>query len=167
MPFTIVLGVMLILCIGSKLMNPLSNFTMSFLACGSFLAPICNIVYLITVFLALDQQHVMIILIAGIGLNYVSNILHSVFSFATYRKDDSFREWAAKHKCGNWVIFFIYLLTEHLFFVIYFSRMFNLPVFKATVLEIQSLSCQNYFWALALISNIVAIASGFALISIT
>ena len=134
MPFTIVLGVLLICCIGSRLQHPSSSFTMCLLASASLLTPICNIVYLIILFSTLDEQYVMIILVAGIGLNYVSNILHSIFSFATYRKDDSFREWAGKHKCANWLIFIISLLTEHLFFVIYFSRMFNLPFFKATVL---------------------------------
>lgn len=76
-------------------------------------------------------------------------------------------DWAKRNKCSNWLIFLLSLLTEHLFFVLYFSRMFNLPFLKATVSDIQALSCQNYFWALALIGNVLAIVGGFTTIAIT
>ena len=94
------------------------------------------------------------------GINYLSNILHSIFSFATFRGDTSFKIWSAKHKCGNWTIFFITLVTEHLFFVLYFSRIFNFPVFRSAVSDVNSLSCLNYFWVLAIFSNLLAIISG-------
>ena len=87
MPFTIVLAAMFIGCIGSRLQHSLTNLTVSMLASAALIAPICTIYTLVIFFSLLTQQYPAYILIISVAINYISNILHSIFSFATYRKD--------------------------------------------------------------------------------
>lgn len=87
MPFTIVLGILLICCVGSRLQHPPTNLTMCMLACASLIAPICNIYSILVLMASLAQNYPVLILIVALVINYISNILHSIFSFATYRKD--------------------------------------------------------------------------------
>ena len=100
------------------------------------------------------------LLLISLIVNYVLNVLHLIFSFATYRKDELFSErYAAKHPISNRVILIAALLTEHISFVLYFCRFFNLAFFKACLQEISTLFFINYFWGGALLANMFAIVA--------
>lgn len=102
----------------------------------------------------------MYLLISALVIIYLSNVLHSIFGGATFRKDPLFETYSSKHAIVNKLIFAVALITEHLGFTIYFSRLFNLSWFRASLKDLHCLACLNYFWGIALVGNILGLIAG-------
>ncbi len=56
------------------------------------------------------------------------------------------------------------ILFQHLLFVFYFCRMFNLSWFRAWLQNTHCLICINYLWGIALVSNLLGVVSGIIII---
>lgn len=56
------------------------------------------------------------------------------------------------------------ILFEHLVFVLYFCRMFNLSWFRSWLKNFYCLSCLNYLWGFALVGNIFGVIAGIIII---
>lgn len=56
------------------------------------------------------------------------------------------------------------ILFQHLIFVFYFCRMFNLSWFRAWLQNTHSLICINYLWGIALVANLLGVISGIIII---
>lgn len=100
------------------------------------------------------------LLLTAIVIIFITNVLHCIFSFATYRKDPSFCIYTAKHPVANRIIQMLALFTHHLCFTLYFCRLFNLSVFKATLSDVTVLNCLNYFWGISMVGSLIAIVAG-------
>lgn len=185
-PFSIATGVGVLLAAVSKLQYTWSNWVMTALAITCLLVPICEAVYLALVWVKISSMTILgqtatnsdtitttsymsvriglYLLIISLALIYLTNFLHLVFSFATYRKDSAFVKYVRKHPWANRIIFLLALIFQHMIFVLYFCRWFNFSVFRAGLQTLHSLSCLNYIWGLALVGNIIGIVSGILLI---
>jgi hypothetical protein len=100
------------------------------------------------------------LLLSSLGLIYLSNLFHFIFSFPTLRKDPLFIKYTEKYPWANRIITIFSILFEHLLFSLYFCRLFNFSIFKAWLKSSNCLKCLNYLWGLALVGNIFGIISG-------
>ena len=164
LPFTIVLAVGVACLTISRIQYAQTSVWMSLLGISALLAPIANIVYAIVIYPHFVEV-VFYLLLGAIAITVLINILHCLFSFATYRRDDLFStRYAAKHWIANKIVLVLALLTQHFAFALYFCRLFNLPVFKASLETLTVLFCLNYFWAIGMLANLIAIVGSIAAI---
>lgn len=106
-----------------------------------------------------------VLLFVAIGIIYVSNIMHTIFGFATYRKDPQFITYSTTHPICNKILFVLCIILQHTIFSLYFSHFLNLTPFRARLKNPHCLSCLNYIWGLALVANILALAAGLILVA--
>jgi hypothetical protein len=128
-----VLVIIIIVCLLSKCQYPSTQLFVSFYGTGSILCIICTIFYFIT-FSIKDSSlsGASILLLIGLIINYVQNFIFLILLKFTLLIDESFKKFKIAHK-EYLGLFLVGLLTTHSNYILFFSKLFDMSVFKVYV----------------------------------